>query len=468
MTPIDSYYIIKKVFVNGLRTMLEKLLNYMNFGISYMEEFTGLTLGASSGINNVKMVALLLIFSALVIFVVLIFVVILRNIVGFFSRNTPKESSDKVAMSGSYDDSLFSEDEQLELEREMQKELELALAQRAEMENRMEQEQIDIREKVILRQQEKKRLEAQDEEERIRDRARQKIDIGLDWQKQMPVAVEDKVAVDESMLSYAQGASSLNQLNGLLIDMIGRGIDDLKIAQTLNYKTQGMESAGDILKLIDAIRYFIRLCQEGAFSKSANGKQLPDTRQSLYHLANNDATLALALLEDMMDKMVDKATLAGDDKKQKIFTEVSTQACCFGTLAEGNDVMMATSVYEMAIELNPNNPTAWSRLGDVYRKAGNSSKAIWAYENAYSFADEELNAADLANASAHMSEYLYAQGNSLQAAKMHNTAKQYYDSLGINNRFTKKEIDAINIIESNYLQNLPEVIEGLLQNRNTR
>ena len=277
------------------------------------------------------------------------------------------------------------------------------------------------------------------------------------------MASGEKVAIDNSMLSYSQGATSLNQLMGLLVDMIGRGIDDLKIAQTMNYKTQGMENVGDILKMIDAVRYFIKLCQDGAFDKLESSQELPDVKQALYHLANNDASLALILLENLMDKMVDKAASAKDDRKQKIFSDVSVNACCLGTLAENSDMMLATSVYEMAIELNPNNPTAWNRLGDVYRLTSNDSRAIWAYESAYSFADEELNAADLANASSRLSEYLYAQGNSLQAAKMLNTAKQYYDSLGVNNRFSKKEIEAISIIEGNHLQNLPELIEGLLQ-----
>lgn len=445
--------------------MLEQILNYMNTAVGYMEEFTGLTLGASSGINNVKMVALLLIFSALIIFIVLMLIVILRNIMGIFSGNKKTIEIRERPKDEFYDDSLFSEDEQLELEREMQKELELALAQRTEMEHRKEQEQADAREQRANKQREMKKRE-EEEEEYLKEKTRQKVSIGLDWQKKVPQASKgEDVVIDSSMLSYSQGATSLSQLMGLLVDMIGRDIDDLKIAQTLNYKTQGMENIGDILKMIDAVRYFIKLCQDGAFDKLDKASELPDVKQTLYHLANNDASLALALLENMMDKMVDKAALAGDDRKQKMFSEVAICACCFGSLAENSDIMLATSVYEMAIELNPNNSSAWSRLGDVYRKAGNDSKAIWAYENAYSFADEELNAADLANASSHMSEYLYAQGNSLQAAKMHNTAKQYYDSLGINNRFSKKEIEAIGIIESNHLQNLPELIESLLQNR---
>lgn len=448
--------------------MLEQLLDKINTLIGYMEDFTGLTIGSSSGINNVKMIALILIFSALFIFISLILIIILKNIFSFFSRNNKPINSTPTPSDEYYDDALFSEDEQLELEREMQKELELALAQRAELENRREQEQAEMQKQKNIRQKEKEKKQQEEDEESFLHRAekqRQKLSIGLDWQKQTsPVSANSNVTIDKTMLSYQQTANSLHELNGLLIDMISRGIDDLKIAQTINYKTQGRENEGEILKMIDSVRYLIRLFQDGTFTQLSTSKQLPDLRQALYHFANNDPSLVLVLLENAMDKMVDKASLAGDDKKQKIFSEVSMHACCFGSLAENSDIMLATSVYEMAIELNPNNPTAWSRLGDVYRKADADSKAIWAYQNAYSYADEELNGADLANASNHLSEYLYTQGNSLQAAKMHNTAKQYYDSLGINKYFSKQEIEAINIIETNQSQNLPEIIENLLQN----
>ncbi|MBQ9235172.1 MAG: hypothetical protein IJ184_01725 [Alphaproteobacteria bacterium] len=414
--------------------------------------------------GDVKIIALLLIVSALTIFVLLIIVVLLRNIFRLFGRN--RHSASTATVSDSNFSDLFSDEEQQELEREMQKELELALAQRAELEQRKEQEQRkQQQDDAQKRADEQQKEQAAKEKEENSSRRRKKVDIGLDWKNQKEYF--DRPAADSgldaSMLSYQQRASSLNQLIGLLIDMIGRGVDDLKLAQTLNYKTKSMASENDILKLIDAVKYFIRLCQDEVFAKLDNYAELPSEAQALYHLANNDVSLSLVLMENLIDKMVDKTSSMSEDKRQQMFSRISDYSCCFGTLAEINDVMLATSVYEMAVELNSSNSLAWSRLGDVYRMAANDSKAIWAYENAYSFADAELNPADMANAADNMSDYLYAKGNSLQAAKMHNIAKQYYDSLGINNRFSKSEIDAISIIESNHRQNLPEVIKKLLE-----
>jgi hypothetical protein len=57
--------------------------------------------------------------------------------------------------------------------------------------------------------------------------------------------------------------------------MIGRDIDDIKIAQTLNYKTQGLDNENNILKLIDAVKCYISLCQSDKLSKVKNYNELP-------------------------------------------------------------------------------------------------------------------------------------------------------------------------------------------------
>lgn len=446
--------LLSSELINKAFEQLSFVLNQLNINISEL--------------NNIKIIALTLIISALIIFVLLIIIVIFCNIVNLFRRPSSRSvSSDK---SSNYDpDSVFSEEEQQELELELQKELDLALAQRAELEQKKEQEQLNL-----LMQNQEKEENARKKEQEEKDYQRlnsfkNKIDseISFDWKKQQTPTETSNINsnIDASILSYKQEVSKLYSLIGLLINMFGRGVDDLKIAQTLNYKTQGLSDENDILKLISAVKYFVSLCQSDKFYKLENYQKLPDVEQALYHLINNDVSLALVLLENLMDKSIDKTNNASENKRQQIFSQVSDYACCLGTLAENSDLMLATSVYEMAIELNSNNATAWSRLGDVYRQANSESKAIWAYQNAYSFADSEINASELANASQNMSNYLYAQGNTLQATKMHNIAKQYYDSLNINSSFTEQEIDALKIIENNQQQNIPELIANLLQNQ---
>ena len=129
--------------------------------------------------------------------------------------------------------------------------------------------------------------------------------------------------------------------------------------------------------------------------------------------------------------------------------------------------MLATSAYELAIELQSTNVVAWGRLGDVYKKASSIPKAIWAYQNVLNFADSDIDTAQIANANKNISEHLYAEGNSLQAAKLYNSSKQYYDSLGINRRLDRKEIEIIEIIESNQESSLPDMINKLLSRERT-
>ena len=80
----------------------------------------------------------------------------------------------------------------------------------------------------------------------------------------------------------------------------------------------------------------------------------------------------------------------------------------------------------------------------------------------YSIGVDEIDIAEIANANKHLSEHLYAEGNSLQAAKLYNSAKQYYDSLGISRRLDKQELEIIEIIESNREASLEETIHKLL------
>jgi tetratricopeptide (TPR) repeat protein len=218
-----------------------------------------------------------------------------------------------------------------------------------------------------------------------------------------------------------------------------------------------------ILKTIDAIKCFIELCISGRFAKLKEYNNLPKEDQALYHLANGDVSLALALLENLMDTEIDKANVSNsEEKRQRLYSDISSYACCFGALSEMSDVMLATSAYELAIELKSTNVVAWSRLGDVYKTANSTSKAVWAYQNVLNFADGEIDVTEIANANKHLSEHLYAEGNSLQAAKLYNSSKQYYDSLGINRRLDKQEIEIIEIIESNHQNSLPEMIQKLL------
>ncbi len=420
-----------------------------------------------AGTNNLKTISLFLIALALVLFLFLMIIIYIRHIIFFVKSNNPAKNLKESVENEDESYNVFNDDEQQELEKELQRELELALAERqAREQQELEQQREKERALEIKNEQDKAKKDEVQQKEKLNteNKKREKNNepkLDLDWQKGTVVASE--ADIEGVSLSYKQNRQELSQLMGLVIDMLGRGVDDLKIAQTLNFKNQGMSDENDIIKAIDALKSFINLSISGKFAKLDMYDVLPKEDQALFHLANGDASLALALLENLMDSKIDKAnTSSSEEKRQNIYMEVSEYACCFGALAEINDIMLATSAYELAIELQSTNITAWGRLGDVYKKANSDSKAVWAYQNVLNFADGEIDVAQIANANKHLSEHLYAEGNSLQAAKLYNSAKQYYDSLGINRRLDKQELEIIEIIENNHSNSLPEMIQKLL------
>lgn len=415
-----------------------------------------------SGTGSLKAVSLVLMMLALLLFLFLIVIIYVRNIIFFIKSNNPQKNLEKDDTEEEDVINLFNNEEQQELERELQKELDLALAQRREKEKKDEEAQ--KKEKSEPQKNKKDDAEETKKEKNIYSRSKEPV-IDLDWQKGRipPAELSTASAIDAAALSYNQSRKELSQLLGLVMDMLGRGVDDLKIAQTVNYKSQGMADENEILKIIDAVKSFISICISGKFSRLERYSELPGEEQALLHLANGDPSPALALLEKLMDENIDRANnSSSEEKRQQIYRDVSGYACCFGSLSEINDIMLATSAYELAVELMSSNVVAWSRLGDVYQKANSTSKAVWAYQNVLDFADGEIDVAEIANASRHLSEHLYAGGNSLQAAKLYNSAKQYYDSLGINRRLDKQELDIIDIIENNQETSLSETIKKLL------
>lgn len=437
-----------------------------------------------SGADNLRIVSIILMLLAFILFLFLIIILYVKSIVSFLKSdqavqnsagNAPNDSAEPVG-----NDDITGE---LELEKELEKELERELEQA-----RTEKQQLDERENQHRQNEEQERKIARDEEQdrlkkekydrdlekaatRINERIKTSV-IDLDWKKGKLSELENnRVRLDIESLQYQQSRKGLPELLGLIIDMIGRGVDDLKIAQTVMFRNQGQNTEDDILQVIDAIKDFIAMCVGGKFAqiRAAAANPLPREDDTLFHLAKGDPSLALALTEALMDFEIDRGSAMNQNAKRDIlFQEVSNYACTFGSLASLSDIHLATGAFELAIELAPQNINAWSRVADMYARAESNSKAIWAYENVIKLADEEIYPRQVANAGKMLSQFYYAQGNSLQAAKFYNSSKQYYDSIGINRRLDKKEVEIIEIIESRQNEDLEFTISKILQNRELR
>jgi len=424
-----------------------------------------------SGTDNLRMASIVLMILAVVMFLLLVIIIYIKSIIVFL-----KNSNQEHSLSEDYDDVsndddaeelnkfLSNQERELELEKELQKELELAKAEResSEKEKTKKKQKQEKEEKEKKEKKEKESIE-QKQNKRVYTPNKQNL-VDLDWKKGKFPEQSSDVDVNQSglrNLSYHQSNKQLNELTGLIIDMIGRGVDDLKIAQTIMFRNHYMSSEEDVLQLIDSVKGFISMCKNQDF-RYLEKTSLPNEEDALYHLAEGDATPALALIENLMDYNIDKAASGPENKKDELYREISGQALVFGNLAAINDVHLATGAFELAIELEPQNISAWSRLGDMYSRAETSNRAVWAYQNVLNMADGDINPREVANASKNMSQHLYAQGNSLQAAKLYNNSKQFYDSLGINRRLDKQEVEIVEIIEANHQDEIRLTIQNLL------
>lgn len=425
--------------------------------------------GYLSGANNLRMASIILMLLAFVMFLFLVIIIYVKSIISFLRSDNKKSNSENAE-----EDEILSQEEEdhinelmreneleQELEKELQRELDLARAEKEMQEQRNSLEKAN-------KEKEAEKQEKAITKEKEADGKFPKID--LDWKKGKTLDLE-KVSppLDSDVLSYKQSTRQMPELLGLIIDMLGRGVDDLKIAQTVMFRNQGQNSEDDVLQTIDAVKDFIALCVNKRFEKLPNADKLPSEPDALFHLAHGDSSYALAMVEALMDNNIDKSTvLPAGAKKDELYAEISNLANTFGSLAAINDIHLATGAFELSIELAPSNINSWSRLADMYQYAESESKAIWAYQKVLNSAEEEIYPRQVANANKWMSQHLYAQGNSLQAAKLYNESKQFYDTLGINRRLDKQEVEIVEIIESHHKDDMQNTISNILSQGNLR
>lgn len=461
------------------KNMLEQLItvflseNFMTSVVSNVDVLAGTFNKYLSEMNDLRMASIILMLLALILFLFLIIVLYVKSIIAFLKNDNSaakKKNRKKVEfyeeLEENDDEETEEFDEQdlaLELERELERDLEQSHLEKSIQEEK--QQELENRKKQERKEEEEKQQEQKKQKEEQQTNYKKDFLVDLDWKKGklQEMELEQDTVISQDKLQYKQSNKQLSELLGLIIDMLGRGVDDLKIAQTIMYRNQGKNTEDEIIQTITAIRDFIALSVNGRFSKIRQEKNLPDEATALYYLAEGDATYSLALIEALMDSNIEKTShMSSGAKRDELFIETSHEACTFGTLSAISDTHLATGAFELAIELTPKNVLAWSRVADMYKRAGSHNQALWAYQNVLNIADEEINMAQVANANKMLSQYYYEQGNNLQAAKLYNESKQYYDSLGINRRLDRQEIEIIEIIEARRKEDLQDTINKIL------
>lgn len=287
-------------------------------------------------------------------------------------------------------------------------------------------------------------------------------EIDFDWDKNATFSdVDFKISGD---YQYRLKPQKLEKLLGLIVDLLQRGVDEPKIAQTIMYKNQHLNTEDDIIQTITAIKFFIYLCLNKRFKKIDTDKMLPQENAAIFHIAKGDCSLALVLLEALIDSNIAKIKRIPDpEEKERRWCETSNCATIFGTLAAFENKDLAAAAFELAIELNPRNITAWGRIGDMYVQTEKTDKAVWAYSNVINLADEGIYTQQIANANKMLAMLYNEQGKRHNADEMAQKSQRFYDGMGINVPLTERETKIVYIIESKEDENMEAIVDNLLQ-----
>ena len=293
---------------------------------------------------------------------------------------------------------------------------------------------------------------------------KQNLGIDFDWNRNTKFSdIEARISDN---FQYRLKPQKLEGLLGLIVDLLSRGVDEPKIAQTLMYKNQHLDNEDDIIQTITAIKFFVYMCLNGRFKKLDTNKILPEENAAVFHIAKGDCSLALVLLETGIDNNIAKIkNMVDGDEKERKWCETSNCATIFGTLAAFENIDLALAAFELAIEINPRNVTAWGRIGDMYVKTGNTDKAVWAYSNVINLADEGLYTQQIANANKMLSSIYAEKGRKQDADVMWQKSQQFYDRIGINAPLTERETKIVYIIESTEDKSMETIVDNLFNKK---
>lgn len=297
----------------------------------------------------------------------------------------------------------------------------------------------------------------------LKYQAKQNQDIRLDWNKNIDNIQEE---LDKTTsLNYQRPQESMNELIGLIINMLSREVTPEKIAQAVYYRNQGEKSTEEILQTISAVRDFVTLCNTGKFDSLPARSELPSNNEALYNWAQGDNSFCLLLLENLIKQQIDTAETQNGLPQNLIYAQAAAYSCLFGTIAMENNLGLAQNSFELALELAPQSINAWSGYGDVYWQQKDYKNAVYAYQNVADNGDKILYAPQIANARHKLAEYYTDSGNTDTAAKLEKDSKSYYDEIGITKALSDKENENLNFIAENQQINLESSIIKLLQVR---
>jgi len=428
-----------------------------------------------AGTDNLRIVSIILLLLAFILFLFLIVILYIKSLLSFIRESEASLTSQGTIVKRNIEDQELEKELEKELERDLEnfknarmhqkeqqkKESEAFLKAQKEIERQKEEEKKAKQKTQSLRKEKVIPLQPPTPISNFRGHASLQE---FDWKTGKQGELDELAAGVAPLSNPTPTQKPIIDVLGLIINMLGRDIDIGKIAQTVKSKCGNSATEEEIIQTIDAIQSFISLANNGRFLNLPDKETLPTPEMALLALSRGNTAPTLSLMESLINTLVDKAAQTNmPQKRDIIFLEASNYACTFGSIAnmEG-DPALATSAFELALELSPKNPNAWSRVADCYAKSKTESKAVWAYQNVLTYGDSNQYPHQIANANKKLADYYEIQGDKMRASELYGRSNSYYNTIGINTRLTDKELNIIKIIESKQEENMPDTIGRLL------
>ena len=302
------------------------------------------------------------------------------------------------------------------------------------------------------------------EQEKLSSNIKKRMKIHSDVEnsrlKELKLYLKNKPQDNDATAKQAEPEKE--NLIGIIVNLLGRGVNVPKINQSLYYHYKNTYELNDIIHTVQSVCNFIGLCNSGKFDYLPQRQMLPENDAAMYAWANGDYSLALILLQSFLNQLMEQSQEESGIIKDMTHALASNCACIMGDIAKLKDIDLAHNSFELATELSSKNVVAWSRLGDIYMLEGALEKAMISYQNVVDIADVYLYAAELAHAKQQLAIYYQKQEVYNKAEQLEKESRKYYEGTGIYNNLTEKEILAYNTIYAGSSQNLRQYIYNLL------
>ena len=254
----------------------------------------------------------------------------------------------------------------------------------------------------------------------------------------------------------------LDQLVGVIINMLAHQVSDKKIAQTVYFLNKGADDPEEIMQLVRSIKNFIGYCNTGKFAQLPKHLSLPDCYDAVYSLALGDNKACMELMEALLNAQVAVAQRQKGLSKELSYALAADYACTMGTLANLNNYELAINSFELALDLAPKNVNALSRAADLYLQDNNSAKAAEIYQQVLNLADDVIYPEQKANANVKLAQYYKNSGKMFKADEMEKDGRKFFDASGIRNPLSDAEKKTLQILLAEQNDKLGEYIKNLL------